>query len=83
MSQARACKQACWWLIVEELRTAVQHNSDPGSILSAFKNQLCEREHASATCMVLRFMRAQWTGEGAIKPVVEPQPAAIWVCRLS
>jgi hypothetical protein len=42
-------------LIVGAIRTAAQHTSDPVRILTLVNEQLCEREHASATCMILRF----------------------------
>lgn len=42
-------------LIVGSIRTAAQHSSDPAYILQVVNDQLCEREHASATCMILRF----------------------------
>jgi hypothetical protein len=42
-------------LIVGAIRTAAQHTSDPVRILTLVNQQLCEREHASATCMVLRI----------------------------
>ncbi len=42
-------------LIVGAVRTAAQHTSDPVRILTLVNEQLCEREHASATCMVLRI----------------------------
>ena len=42
-------------LIVGSIRSAVHQNSDPSHILSVVNDQLCERDHASATCMILRF----------------------------
>ncbi len=42
-------------LIVGAIRSAAQHTSDPARILSLVNEQLCEREHASATCMILRI----------------------------
>ena len=42
-------------LIIGAIRAAVQHSSDPVEILSEVNDQLCEREHASATCMILRI----------------------------
>jgi hypothetical protein len=48
-------------LIVGSIRTAAQHTSDPARILTLVNQQLCEREHASATCMVLRI-----SGDGAV-----------------
>ena len=44
-------------LIVGAVHTAAQHTSDPTEILSMVNDQLCERGHASATCMVLRIDR--------------------------
>ncbi|WP_263366812.1 PP2C family protein-serine/threonine phosphatase [Edaphobacter bradus] len=43
-------------LIVGSIRTAAQNSSDPQRILSQVNDQLCEREHSSATCVVLRIM---------------------------
>jgi len=48
-------------LIVGAIRSAAQHTSDPARILSLVNQQLCEREHASATCMILRI-----TPDGAV-----------------
>lgn len=45
-------------LIVGAIRTAAQHSSEPADILTSVNNQLCEREHASATCMILRISRS-------------------------
>ena len=45
-------------LIVGAIRAASQHTSDPARILSLVNDQLCEREHASATCMILRITAA-------------------------
>ncbi len=42
-------------LIVGSIRTAVQNTSDPSRIMSLVNEQLCEREHASSTCMILRI----------------------------
>ena len=42
-------------LIVGSIRTAAQHTSDPALILTLVNQQLCEREHASATCLILRI----------------------------
>ena len=42
-------------LIVGAIRSSLQHSSDPARILSLVNDQLCEREHSSATCMILRF----------------------------
>ena len=44
-------------LIVGAIRTASQHTLDPARILTLVNEQLCEREHASATCMILRIDR--------------------------
>ncbi len=44
-------------LIVGALRSAFQQSSDPVQILSSINDQLCERGHSSATCMVLRVER--------------------------
>jgi Stage II sporulation protein E (SpoIIE)/Beta-galactosidase jelly roll domain len=42
-------------LIVGAIRSTAQHDNRPERILEALNDQLCERESASATCMVLRF----------------------------
>jgi hypothetical protein len=42
-------------LIVGAIRAAVQHSSDPVQILKEVNEQLCERQHASATCLVMRI----------------------------
>lgn len=42
-------------LIVGAIRASAQHDTSPRRILEALNEQLCERESASATCMVLRF----------------------------
>jgi hypothetical protein len=42
-------------LIVGSIRTAAQHTTDPARILALVNDELCEREHASATCMILQF----------------------------
>jgi hypothetical protein len=42
-------------LIIGAIRATAQHNNRPERILEALNEQLCERESASATCMVLRF----------------------------
>jgi hypothetical protein len=42
-------------LIVGAIRAAVQHSSDPARILHEVNEQLCERQHAIATCLILRI----------------------------
>jgi hypothetical protein len=42
-------------LIVGAIRSTAQHDNRPERVLEALNEQLCERESASATCMVLRF----------------------------
>jgi hypothetical protein len=42
-------------LIVGAIRSTAQHDNSPERVLEALNEQLCERESASATCMVLRF----------------------------
>ncbi|RZU39237.1 PP2C family protein-serine/threonine phosphatase [Edaphobacter modestus] len=42
-------------LIVGAIRAAVQHSSNPLEILREINEQLCERQHASATCLILRI----------------------------
>jgi hypothetical protein len=41
-------------LIVGAVRSAAQHSTDPSRILQEINAQLCERQHSSATCLVLR-----------------------------
>ena len=43
-------------LIIGAIRSTAQHDNSPERILEALNEQLCERESASATCMVLRFL---------------------------
>jgi hypothetical protein len=42
-------------LIVGAIRGAIQHTSDPARILDLVNEQLCEREHSSATCLILHI----------------------------
>lgn len=42
-------------LIVGAIRGSVQHSSDPAHILREVNQQLCEREDAIATCLILRI----------------------------
>lgn len=42
-------------LIVGAVRAAAQHSTDPEQILHEINVQLCERQHASATCLMLRI----------------------------
>ncbi len=42
-------------LIVGAIRGAVQHSTDPARILHEVNEQLCERQHAIATCLILRI----------------------------
>ncbi|MDW5267465.1 MULTISPECIES: PP2C family protein-serine/threonine phosphatase [Acidobacteriaceae] len=42
-------------LIVGAIRSTVQHDSDPLSVLNSLNAELCDREHASATCLMLRI----------------------------
>ena len=42
-------------LIVGAVRSAAQHSTDPLRILQEVNAQLCERQHSSATCLVLRI----------------------------
>jgi hypothetical protein len=42
-------------LIVGAIRAAVQHSTDPARILHEVNEQLCERQHAIATCLILRI----------------------------
>ncbi|HEY4009075.1 MAG TPA: SpoIIE family protein phosphatase [Acidobacteriaceae bacterium] len=45
-------------LIVGAIRTAIQQTTDPAQILAIVNNQLAEREHSSATCIVLRISQS-------------------------
>jgi serine phosphatase RsbU (regulator of sigma subunit) len=42
-------------LIVGAIRTEVQHRTAPELILQSINDQLCERKHSSATCVMLRI----------------------------
>ena len=42
-------------LIVGAVRAAARHSSDPAQILSEVNEQLCERQQANATCLILRI----------------------------
>jgi hypothetical protein len=42
-------------LIVGAIRSTVQHDPDPLHVLSSLNDELCVREHASATCLMLRI----------------------------
>ena len=42
-------------LMVGAIRTAVQQTTDPAQILAMINDQLAEREHSSATCVMLRI----------------------------
>jgi hypothetical protein len=42
-------------LIVGVVRSAAQHSTDPLRVLQEVNSQLCERQHSSATCLVLRI----------------------------
>jgi hypothetical protein len=42
-------------LIVGAIRGALMHSNDPAQILREVNEQLCERQHAIATCMILRI----------------------------
>lgn len=42
-------------LIVGAIRSAVQHSTDPLLVLNSLNEELCDREHASATCLMLRI----------------------------
>jgi hypothetical protein len=42
-------------LIVGAIRTAVQQTTDPAQILAMVNDQLAERQHSSATCVILRI----------------------------
>jgi serine phosphatase RsbU (regulator of sigma subunit) len=42
-------------LIVGAIRGALMHSNDPAQILREVNEQLCERQHAIATCLILRI----------------------------
>jgi hypothetical protein len=42
-------------LIIGAIRAAAEHDNSPRRILEVLNEQLCERESASATCMIMRF----------------------------
>ena len=42
-------------LIIGAIRATIQHSSDPAQILREVNEQLCERQEASATCLILRI----------------------------
>jgi len=42
-------------LIVGAIRGALMHSTDPAQILKEVNEQLCERQHAIATCLILRI----------------------------
>lgn len=58
-------------LIVGAIRAAIHHSSEPAQILREVNEQLCERQHASATCLVLRIDpdgRALMANAGQLPP---------------
>ncbi|HEX4155167.1 MAG TPA: SpoIIE family protein phosphatase [Acidobacteriaceae bacterium] len=67
-------------LIVGALRTAVQHTSDPQRILRLINDQLFEREHASATCLILRIEQdgsVDLAGAGHLPPYLNGREMVI------
>ncbi|WP_348267282.1 SpoIIE family protein phosphatase [Edaphobacter paludis] len=42
-------------LIVGAIRSTAQHDADPLLVLNSLNEELCDREHASATCLMLRI----------------------------
>jgi Stage II sporulation protein E (SpoIIE)/Beta-galactosidase jelly roll domain len=42
-------------LIIGAIRAAAEHDNSPQRLLEVLNEQLCERESASATCMIMRF----------------------------
>jgi hypothetical protein len=42
-------------LIIGAIRAAAEHDNNPQRMLEVLNEQLCERDSASATCMILRF----------------------------
>ena len=58
-------------LIVGCIRSAARHTADPAKILSLTNDELCSREHASATCMILQISAdgtVQLANAGQIPP---------------
>jgi serine phosphatase RsbU (regulator of sigma subunit) len=67
-------------LIVGAIRAATQHSSDPVQILSEVNLQLCERQHAIATCLILRIDpdgRVILANAGQIPPYLNGQEIAM------
>jgi hypothetical protein len=42
-------------LIIGAIRSSAEHDSSPQRMLEVLNEQLCERESATATCMIMRF----------------------------
>jgi Stage II sporulation protein E (SpoIIE) len=58
-------------LIIGAIRAAAEHDNSPQRLLEVINEQLCERESASATCMIMRFMpdgRVDLANAGQLPP---------------
>lgn len=63
-------------LIVGAIRSSAQHNDNPAKILAELNDELCEREHASATCILISIASdgsAQLANAGQIPPYLNNQ----------
>lgn len=63
-------------LIVGAIRAAAQHSDNPATILAELNDELCEREHASATCILLSIApdgSVQLANAGQIPPYLNNQ----------
>jgi hypothetical protein len=61
-------------LLVGCIRSAAQHTSDPAKILALTNDELCSREQASATCMILSINAdgsVQLANAGQIPPYLD------------
>ena len=67
-------------LLVGCIRSAAQHTSDPAEILSLTNDELCSREQASATCMILQIAAdgsVRLANAGQIPPYLNGREVAI------
>jgi hypothetical protein len=58
-------------MIIGVIRSAAEHDNNPQHMLEVLNGQLCERESASATCIVLRFSpdgRVEVANAGQLPP---------------
>lgn len=63
-------------LIVGALRNGAQHSDNPAQILAELNDELCEREHASATCILLSIApdgTARLANAGQIPPYLNSE----------